>query len=84
MIKTTVKIYGMSCGMCEAHINETIWKLYPQAKKVSSSHKKGEVHFLAEEPPDPEALRFAIGATGYTFVSCESVPYEKKGFFGRK
>ena len=24
MIKTTVKIYGMSCGMCEAHINETM------------------------------------------------------------
>ena len=25
MIKTTVKIGGMSCGMCEAHICDTIY-----------------------------------------------------------
>ena len=33
MIKTVVKIEGMACGMCEAHINDTIRKLYPSAKK---------------------------------------------------
>ena len=84
MIKATVKIYGMSCGMCEAHINETIWKKFPQAKMVTSSHRRGEASFLTEEAPDPETLRDAINATGYTFVACESVPYEKRGLFGRK
>ena len=83
MIKTTVKIEGMVCVMCEAHINETIWRLYPQAKKVRSSHVKGEASFLTAETPDADALRDAVNATGYTFVSCESAPYEKKGLFGR-
>ena len=84
MIKTTVKIYGMSCGMCEAHINETIWKKYPKARSVTASHRKGEVSFLTEEAPDENELRDAINATGYTFVACESAPYEKRGLFGRK
>ena len=84
MIQTTVKIDGMACGMCEAHINDVIRKLYPQAKMVSASHTKGEASFLTETAADPEALRQAIDATGYTFLSCESAPYEKKGLFGRK
>ena len=39
MIKTTLKIEGMMCSMCEAHINDVIRKAVPGAKKVSSSHK---------------------------------------------
>lgn len=84
MIRTTVKIEGMACGMCEAHINDTIRKLYPNVKKLSSSHTKGESTFLTEEEIDAEKLREAIGETGYTFVSYESTPYEKKGLFGRR
>ena len=33
MIKTTVKIDGMACSMCEAHINDAIRKAFP-VKKV--------------------------------------------------
>lgn len=84
MIKTTVKIEGMSCGMCEAHICETIRKAIPDAKKVSASHGKGEAGFLTEAGIDEETLKNAIDATGYTFVSCKSAPYEKRGLFGRK
>ena len=84
MIKTTVKIEGMSCGMCEAHICDTIWKVIPKAKKVVASRKSREASILTEEEIDSDALRKAIDATGYTFVSCESVPYEKRGLFGRK
>ena len=83
MIQTTVTIEGMMCGMCEAHINDTIRKLYPKAKKVSASHTKGEAQFLTDAAIDEKALRSAIDATGYTFVSCKSVPYEKHGFFHR-
>ena len=84
MIKTTVKIYGMSCGMCEAHICDTIRKALPDAKKVSASHGKGEASFLTETAIEEGALKNVINATGYTFVACESAPYEKRGLFGRK
>ena len=38
MIQTTVKISGMACAMCEAHINDTIRRAF-SVEKVSSSHK---------------------------------------------
>lgn len=82
MIKTTLKIDGMMCSMCEAHIQEVIRKSLPDAKKVSASHSKGEASFLSEEAPDAAALKAAIDATGYTCLGVESAPYEKKGWFG--
>jgi len=84
MIKTTVTIDGMACSMCEAHINEVIRQLYPEAKKISSSHKTGETVFLTETVPDCEDIRSAIDRTGYRFISCKSEAYEKKGLFFRK
>ena len=45
MIKTTLKIDGMMCGMCEAHMNEAIRKAF-DVKKVSSSHTKKETEIL--------------------------------------
>ena len=83
MIKTTLKIDGMMCGMCEAHISDTIRKAVPSAKKVSASRSKKEATFLTEEPVDTEMLKSAIDATGYTCLSAESAPYEKKGWFRR-
>ena len=84
MIKTTLKIDGMVCSMCEAHICDTIWKAVPSAKKVSASHTKGEASFLTEETVDAERLQSAIAATGYSCLFVSSAPYEKKGLFGRK
>jgi len=84
MIKTTMKIEGMVCGMCEAHVSDAIRKAVPSAKKVSASRSKKEASFLTEEPVNTEMLRAAIDATGYTCVSAESAPFEKKGLFGRK
>ena len=84
MIRTTVKIEGMMCGMCEAHICDTIRKAVPSAKKVSASRSKKEASFLTEEAVNAEALKAAVNATGYTCLGVESVPYEKKGLFGRK
>ena len=84
MIKTTLKIDGMFCPMCEAHICDTIRKAVPYAKKVSASRTKGAASFLSEEAADAERLRSAIAATGYSCLSVESAPYEKKGLFSRK
>ena len=84
MIKTILKIEGMMCSMCETHINDVIRKTIPGAKKVSSSHVKGEASFLAEEAVDKNRLKEAFAATGYACLSATAEPYEKKGWFGRK
>ena len=85
MTETVLKIDGMMCGMCEAHINDVIRRSFT-VKKVASSHKKGESVILSEAPLDEEALRKAIAGTGYTLVSVSAKPYEKKKgflFFGK-
>ncbi|MBQ6264967.1 MAG: hypothetical protein IJK60_05905 [Clostridia bacterium] len=53
MEKITVKIDGMMCGMCEAHIRDTIRKTFPAAKKVSASKSKNEAVFMIENGFDP-------------------------------
>lgn len=78
MDKVTLKIDGMVCGMCEAHINDTIRKTIPEAKKVSSSFRKGESTFLYEGELDEEKLKEAIKETGYELRSLSSEPYTKK------
>ena len=80
MIKTTVKISGMACAMCEAHINDAVRGAFP-VKKVTSSHSKGETVILSEEPLDEAAIRKTIDATGYTTGEITSAPYKKKGLF---
>ena len=80
MIQTTVKVSGMACSMCEAHINDAIRGAFP-VEKVTSSHSKGETVILSKEPLDENALRAAIDATGYTAGEIRTAVYEKKGFF---
>ena len=85
MIKTTLKIDGMMCGMCESHVNDTIRQSF-NIKKVSSSHTKGITEIISESPLDEKALREAVGKTGYKVLEVKTEPYEKKRFslFGRK
>lgn len=79
MVKTSLKISGMACGMCESHINDTIRRLFP-VKKVTSSYGKGTTEIISNAPLDEQALKAAIGATGYTVTEIRAEPYEKKGF----
>ncbi len=81
MFETTIKISGMMCGMCEAHVNDAVRRAVP-VKKVSSSHAKGEAVILSEQQPDEQALRAAISETGYDVLSVSTKPYEKRGLFG--
>lgn len=78
MIKTVLKIDGMMCGMCEAHVNDVIRKVVPEAKKVKSSHTRGESSFLSEAVPNVDEIMAAIAQTGYTVQSVKSEPYTKK------
>ena len=83
MIRTTLKIEGMMCGMCEAHVCDAIRKAVPAAKKVTASRAKKEAAFVTDGAVDADALKAAVNATGYTCLSVLSQPYEKKGWFRR-
>ena len=80
MIKTTLKIDGMACSMCEAHMNDLIRKV-AKVKKVTSSAKAGETVVISEEELDIPFLRKEIEGIGYRLLSGSSGPYEKKGLF---
>ena len=80
MQKITLKIDGMACGMCEAHINDVIRREF-NIKKVSSSYKRGETILLADEIPDEDKLKKAIADTGYSLISVSLEPYKKIGLF---
>ncbi len=83
MVKNIVKIDGMMCGMCEAHVNDAIRKAFPEAQKVSASRKNGEAVFLTDDEINPDKIKSAVEETGYTFVSFDSEPYKKRGIFGK-
>lgn len=80
MIKTVVKVEGMACSMCEAHVNDAVRGAI-SVDKVTSSHAKGETVILSQEPLEEAALRAVIDGTGYRAGEITAAPYEKKGFF---
>lgn len=82
MIKTTLKIDGMMCGMCESHINDAIRSSF-DVKKVNSSHTKGETVIVSKEALDEDKIKSVIDKTGYELKSVSSEEFEdKKGLFG--
>ena len=80
MTKTTLKIDGMMCGMCESHVNDAVRKVF-DVKKVTSSHSKGEAVIISENELPQDKLKDTIKETGYTLLNIKSEPYEKKGIF---
>lgn len=80
MVKITVGIEGMACGMCEAHINEAVRNAF-QVKKVTSSHTKKQTVIIAEKDIPEQELKNAVAKAGYDVISVSSEPYEKKGLF---
>ena len=85
MFKTTLKIDGMMCPMCESHINDTVRNHF-KVRKVSSSHSKGTTEIISEERLDKSTLCEEIYKTGYKVLDVKTEPYEKTGFslFGKK
>ena len=80
MIKTTITVEGMVCGMCEAHINDSVRAALP-VRKVTSSRAKKETVILSDARIDHEAVKRAIAGAGYTPLSIAEETAEKKGFF---
>lgn len=81
MLKITMEIDGMMCGMCESHINDAIRREF-KVKKVTSSHTKRQTVILTEKPLDEDKLRKVIDETGYKVMSIETVEEKRGGLFG--
>lgn len=80
MVKITLDIDGMSCPMCETHINNEVRNSF-KIKKVTSSHTKNQTVIISDEELDEQKLKEVIEATGYRVLSCKFEPYEKKHLF---
>ena len=74
MVLITVKVEGMVCGMCEAHLNDALRAALP-VKKVSSSHIRGEAKILCESDLSEEEIRKAVAPTGYAVRSVTKESY---------
>lgn len=72
MYRNVVKIEGMMCGMCEAHITDEIRKAFPDAKKVKASRRKKEASFITDSPADQGKISDVIEKTGYHFMGFSS------------
>ncbi|MFR7762672.1 MAG: heavy-metal-associated domain-containing protein [Eubacterium sp.] len=79
MIKTTLGIDGMMCGMCESHMNDAIRNNF-KVKKVNSSHTNKTTEIISEGQLDEDKLKQVVADTGYTMTSINTEEYEKKGF----
>ncbi len=64
MIRITVQVDGMMCGMCEAHVNDAIRRALP-VKKVTSNHRRKETVILTEQDVPDSAIHAALADTGY-------------------
>ncbi len=80
MTEIVVKVGGMQCGMCEAHVNDTVRASLP-VKKVTSSHTKGETVIITDAEITDDSVKTAIEKAGYEPGEIARKPYEKKGLF---
>lgn len=80
MLKTTLEIDGMMCGMCEAHMNDAIRKAFA-VKKVTSDHAKKHTVIVSETALDEDNLKDTVTSAGYTLLSVRSEPYKKWSLF---
>ncbi|MBE6126567.1 MAG: hypothetical protein E7182_01095 [Erysipelotrichaceae bacterium] len=80
MEQVTLKIEGMHCSMCEAHVCDAIRRALPKAKKVKASHLKGKATFLLEEGVDFTPGIEAVKERGYQVLDSKKEPM-KRGFF---
>ena len=83
MLKITLEVEGMRCGMCETHVNDVVRRV-EGVKKVKSSHIKGRTVVVAEDGMNAALIKEAIAKQGYGVGRIETVPYEKRGLFPHK
>ena len=71
MIKTTIKVEGMMCPMCEKHVNEAVKKSF-EIEEVVSSHADGTTVITSKDPLDTDAVMAVINEAGYKAISAQA------------
>lgn len=82
MFKITLKVDGMTCSMCESHVNDAIRNNF-KVKSVKSSRKNGETVINCDEELDVEKLSSVLSSLGYGMLShnTEKLPDGKRHRF---
>lgn len=62
-----VKVEGMMCGHCEAHVKEALEAL-PQVESATANHETGIVVMQLQEDVSDDVIRETIKAQGYQVV----------------
>jgi len=75
-----MRVEGMMCGMCEAHVNDALRKV-PGVRKASANRGKKQAVVECDESVTDEALLKAVNDTGYAASDVRPAE-ERKGFFG--
>ncbi len=64
----TIKINGMMCSHCEAHVATALAKV-PHVTEAKADHSKGEAAVTMDENVSDELLKEAVTGAGYEVVS---------------
>ena len=84
MFKTTVKIEGMMCCHCEAHVKEALKEKFG-IKGADVSHENGTAIFETKNEVAEDEIKKTVEDAGYTVLSVQTDEI-KGGFslFGKK
>ena len=66
-MEKTLKIEGMMCGHCEAHVRQTLEAL-PGVESAAVSHESGTAVVTLSADVSDEVLKKAVADAGYTVV----------------
>ena len=71
----TMKVEGMMCPRCEAHVDDAIRAKF-NVESSQSSHDKGETVIVSAAALPADDVKAAIEAAGYKVLDVKSEPYE--------
>ena len=80
MIKITVGIKGMMCGMCESHTNDAIRNAFG-VNEVVSSYEDSQTIIIAKEDIEDSKIKGVVEGIGYEVIDIKREEYKKKGVF---
>ena len=69
-VKTVVKVEGMMCEHCVAHVREALSKL-PGVKSIDISLQDKTAAIKSKKPLEEEAIKSLIEGAGYQFAGIE-------------
>ena len=73
MTQLQLKITGMTCDSCAAHVKEALEKV-PGVHRVHVSYPKGTAQVTAAPDASPETLTAAVAAAGYKAALADTPP----------